>query len=109
MRIREHIFHQTIAAVRLRIRQAIEETVALRIFNRVIEVALFLVAKRFAVADEKLEVARVWLINMRIINFVHDAVTQREPAPATGVIRRANALFRARTPSRLDPRRAKRH
>ena len=74
-----------------------------------IQVALFLVAKRFAVADEKLEVARVGLIDMRIINFVHDPMTQREPAAATGVIRRADALFRARTPSRLNPWRAKRY
>ena len=109
MRIHEHIFHQTIAAVRLRICQAIEETVPLRIFNLVIQVALLLVAKGFAVTDEKLKVPRVRLIDVRIINFVHDPMTQREPGPATGVIRRADALFRARTPSRLNPRRAKRH
>ena len=39
------------------------------------------------------------LIDVRIINFVHDPVTQREPDAATGVIRRADALFRARTSS----------
>ena len=50
-------------------------------------------AKRFAVADEKLKVPRVRSIDMRIINLVHDAVTQREPDAATGVIGRANAFF----------------
>jgi hypothetical protein len=74
-----------------------------------IQIALFFVAKRFAVADEKLEVARVGLIDVRIINFVYDPMTQSEPAAATGMICRADTLFRARTPSRLNPRRAKRH
>jgi hypothetical protein len=73
----------------------------------VIQVAFFFVAKRFAVADQKLEVARVRFIDMGIINFVHDPVTQREPDAATGVIGRANAFFRARRPARLDARRAK--
>jgi hypothetical protein len=73
------------------------------------QVALFFVAKRFAIADEKLKVARVGLIDVRIINLVHDAVTQREPHAATSVIRRADALFSARRPAWLNPGRAKRH
>ena len=99
VRIREHMFDQPVAAVRLRIRQAIEETIALRIFDLVIQVALFLVAKRFAVADEKLKVARVGLIDVRIVNFIDDAVAERKPEPATGMIGRAHALFCARTSS----------
>ena len=73
-----------------------------------IQVALFLVAKRFAVGDEKLKVARVGLIHVRIINLVDDAVAEREPEPATGVIGRAHAFLRARSPARLDARRAER-
>ena len=72
------------------------------------QVALFLVAKGFAVGDEELKVARVRLINVRIINLVDNAVTEREPEPATGVIGRANAFFGAGSPARLDARRAKR-
>jgi hypothetical protein len=75
----------------------------------VIQVAFLFVAKRFAVANEKLKVAGVRLIDVRIVNFVHDPMTQREPDTATGVIRCANAFFRARRPAWLDPRRAKRH
>jgi hypothetical protein len=75
----------------------------------VIQVAFFFVAKRLAVADEKLKVPRVRFIDVRIINFVYDPMTQREPDAATGVIRRADSLFRARRPTRLNPRRAKRH
>ena len=74
-----------------------------------IQVAFFFVAKGFAVADEKLKVARIGFVDVRIINLVHDAVTQRKPHPATGVIRRADALFRARRPARLNPGRSKRH
>jgi hypothetical protein len=58
-----------------------------------IQVALFLVAKGFAVADEKLKVARVRLIDVRIINFINDAMAQREPDTATGMIRCPYALF----------------
>jgi len=35
-----------------------------------IQIALFFVAKRFAVADEKLKVACVWLIDMWVVNLV---------------------------------------
>ena len=74
-----------------------------------IQVALFFVAKRFTVTDQKLKVARIGLIDVRIINFVHDPMTQREPKPATGVIRRANALLGARRPARLNSRRTECH
>ncbi len=108
VRIRQHVFYDTIAAARFRIRQAIKNAIALGIFNQMIQVAFFLVTERFAVADEKLKIARVRFIDMRIINLVHDAVTEGEPDTATGVIRRAHAFFRARSPARFDSRRAKR-
>ena len=74
-----------------------------------IQVAFFLVAKCFAVTDEKLKVARVRLIDVRVVNFVYDSVAQREPDATTGMIRRADAFFRARGPTRFDPRCAERH
>ena len=109
MRIGEHMFDQTIAAARLRIRQAVKKAIALRIFDQMIQVALFLVAKRFAIAYEKLKVARVRLIDARIINLIDDAMTEREPQTATGMIGRTHPFFRARSPARLDSRRTKRH
>ena len=109
MRIGEYIFDQPVAAARLNIRQAIKQTVTFRVFNRMREVALFLVAKRFSIADEKLKVACVWLINMRIVNLIDDSVTEREPEAATCMIGRANAFFRTRGPAWLNPRRTKRH
>ena len=79
MRIGEHVLDQPIAAAGFRIGEAVKEAIALRVFDRVIQVALFLVAKRFAIADEKLKVARVRLIDVRIVNLVDDAVAEREP------------------------------
>jgi hypothetical protein len=61
----------------------------------VIQIALFLVAKRFAVTDEKLKVACVRLIDAGIVNLIDDAVTEREPEAATGMIGRTHAFFRA--------------
>jgi hypothetical protein len=76
------------------------------VFNLVVQITFFLVAKCFAVADEKLKIARVRLIHMWIINFVHDAVTQREPQAAARVISRAETLFGAGGPAWFDSGRA---
>lgn len=80
----------------------------LRIFYLMIEVALFLMAKRFIVGDEKLKIPRVGLVNTRIVNFIDDAVADGESEPATGVVSRAHAFFCAGSPARFDSRRAKR-
>src|SRR5206468_6871543 len=109
MRIREDVLHQPVATVSFRICKAVEDAIALRVFDQVIQVALFLVAERFAIAYEKLKVARVWLIDAWIINLVDDPVAEREPEAATCMIGRTHAFLRARSPARLDPRRTKRH
>src|SRR6266536_6645871 len=83
MRIREHVFNDTITAARLRIRQAIERTIARRVLDHMIEVAFFFVAKTFTVADEKLKVPRIRFIDMWIIDLIDDSVTEREPDTAT--------------------------
>ena len=70
------------------------------------QVSLLFVAEGFSVRDEKLKVARVRLINVRVVDLVHDAVAEREPEPATGVIRSADTFLRARSPTRLNPRSA---
>src|SRR5207302_10777297 len=98
MRIREDVFYQSVATAGLRIRQTVKEAIALRIFDHVIQVALFLVAKRFPITDEKLKVARVRSIDAWIVNLIDDAVTEREPEAATGMIVRSEALLRALSP-----------
>ena len=109
MWIGEDMFYDTIAAPRLGIRKTVKEAIALWVFDQMCQIAFFLVAKRFSIAYEKLKVARVWLIDVRIVNLVHDAVTKREPDAATGMIGCADAFFGARSPAGFDPRRAKRH
>ncbi len=109
MRIGEDVFYEPVATVGLRIRQPVKEAIAFRVFDQVIQVALFLVAERFTIANEKLKVARVRLIDTWIVNLIDDAVTEREPQAATGMIGRADTFFRARSPARLDSRGARRN
>src|SRR6185503_5171977 len=108
MRISEHVLYDAIAAVRLRICEAVERAIALRVLDAMIQVALLLVAKCFAVADEKLKIARIGMIDVRIINLANDPMAEREPKPATAVVGRAHSLLCAGSPARLDSRRSKR-
>ena len=95
MRVGKHMFHYSVAAVRIGIRETVKEAIALRVFDLMIQVALFFVAKCFAIADEELKIAGVWFIDVRIVNLVDDSVTEREPNAATCMVGRANAFFRA--------------
>ena len=108
MRIRKHLFDEPVASHGFRVCEPVKKAIALRIIDRMDEIAFLLVTKRFSVADEKLKVACVWLIDVRVINLVDDAVAEREPKTATGVIRSANTFLGAGSPARLDPRSAKR-
>src|ERR1043166_1475478 len=109
MRIREHMLNDAIAAVGFRIGEAVERAIALRILDAVIQVALLLVAECFAVADEKLKIPRIGMIDVRIIDLVDDPMAEREPQPATAVVGRAQALLCAGSPAWFDSRRSKRH
>ena len=95
MRIGEDVFYESVATIRLRVRQAVEEAIALRVFDCVMQVAIFLVAECFTIAHQKLKVAGVRLVDARIVNLIDDAMTEREPETATRVVRRAHAFLRA--------------
>ena len=109
MRVGEHVFYEPIAALTLRICEAVKEAITLWIFDQVIQVSPFLVAKCLAITHEKLKVPCVRLIDARVINLIDNAVTEREPEAATCVICRPDAFLRAGSPARLDSRRTKRH
>src|SRR5882724_8433 len=94
VRIRQHVFDEAVAPEGFRIREPVKEAIALRVIDQMIEVAFFLVAKRFSVADEKLKVARVRLVYVRIVNLIDDSVTEGEPHTATCMVSRADAFFR---------------
>src|SRR5664280_912904 len=98
---------QPVTTIAFRIGQAIERAVALRVFKLMFQIALFLMAEGLAVTDEKLKIARVRLIHMRIINLIHDAVAQCEPEPAARMISRAQTFLGAGCPARFDAGRAK--
>ena len=107
MRIGEHLFYQPVATPRFRIREAVKDTIALRVFDQMIQITLFLVAKGFSIADEELKIACVRLIDMWIVDLVDDSVTEGEPETATGMIGCTDAFFCTRSPARLPipPRR----
>src|SRR6476646_1644915 len=107
MRVSQDMLDQTVAAVRLGIGQPIEKAVPFRIFDLVLQVALLLMAKSLAVGDQKLEIARVRLIAMRVVNFIYDAMAEREPEPAARVVRCAESLLGTGGPTRLNSRAAK--
>src|SRR5881397_2557962 len=88
------MFYQSVAAPGLRIREAVKDAIALGVFNQMIKVTFFLVAKRFSVTDEKLKVARVRLINMWIVNLIDDSVTESEPETATRMVSCTDTFFR---------------
>src|SRR5262245_30195138 len=75
----QHLLYQTVAAVPLGICKAVENAIALRVFDQVVQVPLLLVAKSCAVRYEKLQVARVRLIDMRIVDLIDDPVTEGKP------------------------------
>ena len=103
------MFYQSVAAPGLRIREAVKDAIALGVFDQMIKVTFFLVAKRFSVTDEKLKVARVRLIYMWIVNLIDDSMTKREPEAATRMVGCTDAFFLTRSPAWLDSRRTERH
>src|SRR4029077_16992034 len=66
------------------------------------QVALFLVAKCLAVADEKFKITRIRLIDPRIVNFINDAMAEGEPEAAASGIRRSETFLCAGRPTRLN-------
>jgi len=106
VRIGEDVLNDPVAPVPLGIGDAVENTIAFRVFDPVIQVALFLVAKCFTVADQELKIAGIRLVNGRVIDFVDDAMAEREPDPATRVISGAETFLGAGSPAWLDSGRA---
>jgi hypothetical protein len=95
MRIRKHVFYQAVTSQGFRVCEPVKKAIALRIIDRMDQVAFLFVTKCFSVANEKLKVARVWLIDVRIVNLVDDSVTDCEPNAAAGMVSGADAFFSA--------------
>ena len=102
MWICKDVFYETVASVAFRIGEAVKNTILFRVFDPVIQVAFFLVAKRFSVADKKLKIARVRCVDGGIVDFVDNAMAEREPQPATRMIGSAEAVFSAGRPAGFD-------
>jgi len=102
MRIGEDMFYNSIATTWFRVRDTIKKAITFRIIDGVNQVAFFLVAKRFSVADKKLKIARVRCVDGGIVDFVDNAMAEREPQPATRMIGSAEAVFSAGRPAGFD-------
>src|ERR1700719_193533 len=63
--------------------------------------------ERFSVRNEQLKVARIGLVDRRIVDFIHDSVREREPKCATRVISSAETILGAVCPLGLDPGRSR--
>ncbi len=77
------------------------------IFNRVVlklAVALLFGEITGAVGDDQALVAGAGLVHSRVVDFVQDAVAEREPYPAVQVERGPDAALGARSPTRRDSR-----
>src|SRR2546423_15667297 len=109
MRVGDNVFNDPVASRRIGIGQAIKQRALFRVVDFMLEIAPFFVKKSFTVSDEKLQIASIGAIHIRIINLVDDAVAEGEPNAATGVVRRADALLGAAGPAWFDARRAKGH
>src|SRR5205809_949770 len=107
MGIGNNVFSNSVAAVRLRIRQPIKERAFFRVFDLVVQIATFLMAEGFAVGNEELKIAGVGAVHVGIVNLIDDAMAQGEPNAATGMVGGADALFGAARPAGLDAWRAK--
>src|SRR5689334_15462765 len=104
MRVGQNVFYEAIASIGFGIGEPVKNTIPFRVFDPVIQVALFLVAKRCSVADEKLKIACIGLVDGRVIDFIDDAVAEREPNPTARMIRSAQTLLGAGGPAGLNSR-----
>ena len=66
------------------------------------QIALFLVAKCLAVADQKFKIACIRLIDPRKINFINDAMAEGEPEAAASGICGPKTFLGAGRPTRLN-------
>src|SRR5512137_269774 len=106
MRICEDVLDQAVAPGGFGIGEPVEKAIAFRVLDQVLEVAFFLMAKGFSVADEELEIARVGFVNGGVVDFVDDAMAEREPDPAARMISGAETFFGAGGPAGFDSGRA---
>ncbi len=108
VRRRDHLLHESVAAVGVLVGDSVGEAVAGVRLDRGEQVALLLVEEAMAVRDQQLQVARLWPVHARVVDLGDDAVPEREPRAARCAVRRADAVLAAVRPARLDPGRAER-
>src|SRR3984957_11663521 len=100
MRIGDDLFFDAVAAVAARVDQPESRYTGGQPVNLGVGVALLLGEEVCAVRDDQAHIADAGLIDAGVIYLVEDSVAQREPDAALVAQGRANAGFRAGSPSR---------
>src|SRR5580692_10598603 len=109
MRISQRLFDKLIPSIAFSVDQSVKEAVALRVFDPMIQITLFLVAKCLAVADQEFKITRVGLVGSRVVNLIDDPMTEGEPQATAFRTSCPKAILRAGGPARFNSRRAKRY
>ena len=104
MRIRDDFLDDGVPALGIAVGVAVTKRITRKTRADGFQIALFFMEKSLSIRDETLQVADLWVIDSRIINFSDYAVPQGEPNSARSCIRRPHSIFVAVSPSWLDAR-----
>src|SRR5262245_59480822 len=102
MRIGNKLLDDLVATLRIAIHHAKPQRQGRKVFLLADQVAALVLKKRFAVGDEKLQIADLRPIDGRVVNLVDDSARQGEPDPADGGICGAEAVLVVARPARGD-------
>ena len=108
VRVSKNFFFNAVFAPKFCVNQTKSGNAWLERSNFKFAVALFFGEKTLAVGDEQAHVSGTSHIDAREINFIEDAVAQREPYATAAIQRGANAALGARRPARRNARPSRR-
>src|SRR5689334_4225430 len=104
VRIGKDFFLDTIAIAEIGVHQPIPGHAMFERLNFKPAMTLLFREEVRTAGDNQSEVARAWHIHTRVVDFIQNAVTQREPDFTGAIERGAHAAFRARGPARSNAR-----
>src|SRR3954451_5572357 len=108
-RVRYDFLLQPIPVVAVGTFDVIAESMFVNIGDRALQVTLLFMKEGLPIGDQELHIANLRPIDGGVVNFVQNAMRQREPDPTPGRIGRSHALFGARSPARGNSRASKSH
>ena len=104
VRVGDDLLDDAIAPLRVARHDAITERVAADAVDLASQITLLLVKEAFSIGDQELQVPDLRMVDRGVIDFVQDAVREREPDAARIRVRGADPFLRARGPARRNAR-----